>query len=378
MGMRHWLGLKDAADDLSDRITAGIYAGGAVDPSSLPFVTPWSTNDLNRIVFEDVWGDVAPENTRSAAIAIPALWRGLNLVKTTVAKVPLVALQGSRPTPGLSTPAVPVETQPGWLVATGDGTSPQHRMAWTVDDLVFYGWSCWQLQRNADGSIRTARRVNQGDWTIEVVKNPDTQQDETKVVVDLIPQDDRNVILIPGFHEGILSPGPAESIRDTRALYRNVRQRLDNPVPQINLEHQAGEPLGKTDRDNLIDGWAAARKGKNGGVAYTSPGIKAVEMGAQGEQLLIEGRNAAAVECARLIGVTASRVDATSPKASLNYETASGRNQEFVDFDVDLYMEPIVARLSMDDVTPHGTRVAFDMTDFTVPVPAPTGPGLED
>lgn len=368
MRMRDLLGMKPRQAEIEAQLNAGIYAGGAIDPSTLPFATPFGTSDLARVVFDDVWGDVAPENTRSAAVAIPALWRGLNLVKTSVAKVPLVVMRSAAREP----------SQPTWLTQTGDGSSPQQRMAWTVDDLVFYGYSCWQRFNNADGSLRAARRVNQGDWFVDLHVDEATGQSRTAVFIDGRPVGDNEAILIPGFHEGILSPGPCESIRDTRALYRNVRQRLDNPVPQINLEHQVGDPLSQPARDDLIGLWAQARRGRNGGVSYTSPGIKPVEMGAAGEQLLIEARNAAAVDAARLIGVTASRVDATSPKASLNYETTSGRNQEFIDFDIDLYMEPIAARLSLDDITVRGTRVAFDTTDLTQPVPSPTGPALED
>ena len=97
-----------------------------------------------------------------------------------------------------------------------------------------------------------------------------------------------------------------------------------------------------------------------------------------GENLLIEARNAAVLDLARLIGVHGGMVDATTPKASLNYETTSGRNEEFVDFDLALYMLPITSRLSLDDVTPHGTRIAFDTAAFTTVPTTPTGPATED
>jgi hypothetical protein len=58
-----------------------------------------------------------------------------------------------------------------------------------------------------------------------------------------------------------------------------------------------------------------------------------------------------------MIGVSAGRLDATTPKASLNYETQQGRNQELIDFDLDLYMGPIEERLSLDDCCPRGLHV---------------------
>ena len=35
-------------------------------------------------------------------------------------------------------------------------------------------------------------------------------------------------------------------------------------------------------------------------------------------------------------------------------------------------------RLSQDDVTPRGTRIAFDASEFVAPAPTPTGPTTED
>ena len=58
-------------------------------------------------------------------------------------------------------------------------------------------------------------------------------------------------------------------------------------------------------------------------------------------------------------------LDATTAGASLTYETVAGRNAKFIDYGVALYLEPIEARLSMDDVVPRGQRVAFDLSDFT-------------
>jgi phage portal protein BeeE len=93
---------------------------------------------------------------------------------------------------------------------------------------------------------------------------------------------------------------------------------------------------------------------------------------------MIAARNAASLDLARLIGVAASRIDATVDKGSLNYETTTGRNQEFVDFDLALYMTPITARLSLDDVVPRGTHVRFNLADFIAAAPSITGPVLKD
>lgn len=332
------------------------------DPATLPIASPWSTSNLQRIVAEDVFGTAIPLNTRSAAMRIPAVARARNLVVSTICRLPMRAMRGAE--------QLTLEETPTWLYRTNQATSPQHRLAWTVDDLIFYGWSCWFRVNDATTRFPLGfTRVNVGDWSINA---------DNRVEIHGVVQRDEDVCLIPGLHEGLLSYG-VDALQDARTLYSIVRTRLQNPVPQVDLHQVDGDPMTETEIDALIDRWALARRGANGGVSYSNKSIEPKEMGAGGDgQLLIEARNAASLDMARIVGVAAGRIDATSPKASLNYETTTGRNQEFVDFDLALYMTPIAARLSLDDVMPRGQRVVFDLADFTEAAPSVTGPALED
>lgn len=343
------------------RVISSPVVGAALDPSTYPIATPWGSSDLARLVADDVFGGTAPHNTRERAMRIPAIARARNVVCTTVARFPLAVLRGATKLEGIEAPT--------WSYESSQVQTWAHRLAWTVDDLMFYGWSCWSRANQADGTPARFTRIDRGRWTID---------DDMQVRVDEMPVDPRDVVVIPGLHEGLLSYG-VDAIKDITFLYSIVRQRLLNPVPGIELHQTGGTPLNRDEIDALIDGFAAARQGQNGGVSYTNQWIESKELGMGGDaQLLIEARNAAAVDCARLVGVHAGMLDATAPKASLNYETTTGRNQEFVDLDLALYMTPITARLSLDDVVPRGTRVEFDLGDYTAPAPAATGPIRQD
>ena len=359
MGLRSALRLRRDQVAVAEGITAGIYAGGALDPSRMPFATPWSTSQLERWVYQDMFGGL-PQNTRESAMSIPVMKRARDLVVTSGGKLPLVELEAN----------APVVEQPYWITHTGDGSTPQHRMAWTIDDIIWYSLGLW-WRNNPGKDDETRQRVNQSDWEINT--------DRREILVNGAAADPSEVILFTGFNEGVLTCGRT-SINDTLDLYGMVRQRLRNPVPNMELHQTGGTPLNKTQKDELLADWRAARADQTtGGVAYTSQWIEVKERGAGTDsQLMIEARNAAAVDAARLIGVHAGTVDATAPKASLNYETQTGRNEEFVDFDLDLYLVPIAARLSQDDVCAPGRTVAFDRGDFIAPAPAPTGPALED
>ena len=128
----------------------------------------------------------------------------------------------------------------------------------------------------------------------------------------------------------------------------------------------------------LLQVWSDARRGLNGGVGFTNKLVEARVLGSHLDKLLIEGRNADAVDIARAGGVPASVLDATSAGASLTYETTEGRNQEFLDDSGQFYMDAITARLSQDDCVPRGHRTAFDVTQFTTLTPSPTGAPTSD
>jgi hypothetical protein len=334
--------------------------GGGLDPSTMPYASPWSSGELAQILAEDVFPNGIPTNTRTAAMRVPAIKRARGLICNKISEFPLRAAGEA----GVLPPA----EQPTWLYRTNVMGVGQ-RIVWTVDDLIFYGVSAWWRDNGADGFPLKVQRLNQGTWSI----NADMRVEVNGQVVP----DDR-VIIIPAYDEGILRLG-VEALADTRALYEIVRDRLANPVPVTELHQVSGADLIRDEIDDLVDHWRLARRRTGGTVGFTNRHIEAKFHGADGDAtLLIEARNAAAVDMARLVGISAGMLDATAPKASLNYETQAGRSLEFVDNDLTFYMNPITDRLSMDDCIPAGKRVVFDIADRLGPTPSATGPERQD
>jgi hypothetical protein len=80
--------------------------------------------------------------------------------------------------------------------------------------------------------------------------------------------------------------------------------------------------------------------------------------------MLESGRNLAAVDVARHASIPADLIDATIPESSLHYKTSRDNDRRFVDYGLGLHMGAISGRLTQDDVTPHGQRVAFDLEEW--------------
>lgn len=343
--------------------SAGVYVGGPdrVMPGStdyFQYASPWSTSHLERIAFQDMFGEI-PITNRAAAMAIPAIARARNLLVTQAAKRPFIELEGQ----------TPVDEQPGWITQCGDGSSPYQRMLWSVDDLIFYGATVWWSEDMADHD-QPRSHVNFDDWEI----NPDKRC--LTVNGEDVPAS--KAILIPGPHEGVLTFGRT-ALKDITNLYRIVSERIEFPQAEIEL-HDTEGTMPKAERDELLEAARESRKTKGGAsFFYTSQRIETKPgQGGGDAQLMIDARNAAAVDGARMIGLHAGMIDATAPKASLNYETQQGRGLEFYDFDLDPWLDSITARLSMDDVCAPGRRIAASNQQNIGPIPAPTGPALED
>lgn len=325
--------------------------------------SPWAPtpDQLQSIVWADLVGaDYAPL-TRAAAMSVPAVQRMRNLLCGSIARMPLVDMIGDQEAP----------TQPPWMQRTDTDLPPFHRMLWTVDDQLFYGWSLWAAARGAssDGNpILQARRVPWHRW--------DFGSDST-ILVDNEPVQAGQAILLPGPHEGILTLG-AVALRQAADNLAAAANAARNPSAHIWLHYQGDKPLSPDEKATLVGDWAKARRGENGGVAYTNKMVEVKELGTHEGSLLIQGRNADAVDVARMGNMPAAMLDATAAGASLTYETTEGRNQQFLDYGAQLYMDAITARLSMDDVVPRGHRSAFDTSEFTSLTPTPTGAPTED
>jgi hypothetical protein len=284
-----------------------------------------------------------------------------------------------------------VEPTPSWAIATDGqlGTlpaarrralslhnqSPWWRMLWTVDDLIFYGASLWLATQ-----FPTVNGVeNLNDRPLSMARLPwstwATDSDGRVVDADGQPFDPRTLRIIYGPHEGLINFAQ-RTIREASTLETSAADIARRPF-RIELHQTTDLELTHAERSELV---TATRKAlaDNNGILFTNAAVETKDHALDSHELLIDGRNASAVNIARVVSIPAAMIDATTAGASLTYETTAGRNSEWIDYGLSLYLNAIEARLSMDDVVPAGTSMAFDTTELTsLTVPA-TGQPKED
>jgi hypothetical protein len=345
-------------------IKAGLRASSPLEPPNgvqvVPqLASPWA-DDSNLGVVSMVWSDLfGTDNlpmSRAEAMSVPAIARARNIVCATLARIPFTVTDRA----GADVPS-------GTAVHNLDpAQAPFITKLWTVDDLVFHGVSWWLVTgRYSDPTNlpATFRRCLPGT----------VKADGGQPMVNDRPVQARDLVRIDGPHEGILNFA-SRSVRAARRLDESAARFADNPVPAIELHETEASGMTEAEIDALVAAWARARRGENGGVAYTSRTIEARVHGAPAENLLTDGRNVAAIDAARLVGVPADAVDASLEHAAMTYANVESRLRVLVDFGLAAYAAAIVSRLSMPDITRAGTTVGFaglnlDELD-TDPVPA--------
>lgn len=335
------MGLRDS---LRDWLALPYLASQSYD--SVGFESPWASP--NHLLTIGAPPDRPLVVSRAMAMSVPAVARARRIIVGAISRCPLEARRAGKR----------AEVQPIWMTRTDSTNSPTFRMTWTVDDLFFYGWSCWAVERDSQDIVIRADRIPYDLWNVD---------EAGQIIVNgkVVNQDE--VVIIPGPDEGLLSTSSA-AIRHAVQLQSLAARYSETPAAQILLRQTGGQPMTPQARDALVKSWAEARRGENGGVAFANQSIEVQELGKANTDLLVQGRNAAAVDIARAAGVPAMMIDAgTAGTGTITYRNQQARNTELVDYALAPYMAAIAARLGLDDVVPRGTAVAFDLTDLTSP-----------
>ena len=318
-----------------DQLTAGVTLP--------PQANPWAVADALSTI---TWPEISATTiTRAMALSVPACARGRNLLTTSLASAPLNAYRGTE-----LVNTYEILTQPDPELPRGV------TIAYTVDDLLFYGVAYWLiLQTDALGYPIQARRVDpqlvdtDADGLVERINGQIVSPDQ--------------VIVIPGLHDGILTSG-ARELRTAYTLSDAARRFASAPIPALELHDLSEDGLNSTDAAALVSDWSRARE--SSGVGYTNKSLEIKTHGWNSRDLqLVEARAYSAAEIARVMGIPGALIDAAQAGTSLTYANLQDIRRDFADLSLAQYTTPIEQRLSMGDITPPGVQAVFDL-DATV------------
>ncbi|QUC01107.1 phage portal protein [Cellulosimicrobium cellulans] len=330
-------------------------------PDRFAVQTPWAEGNLTaNVLLADAFGITTEIATRQNAMSVPAVAKARNLITSTVAAAVWRAYKGD----------AEVATQPPFLYRTSGQVTPVHRMIWTVDDLLFYGWSLWAVTRGAGREILDAVRIPRARWDFDSMG---------RVLVDGELTQEGQVVLIPASNEGLLLTA-SETILGALTLEREWQKRIRNPIAVTELHNtDPNDPLTNEEGKELVASFNANRRTNDGVTMYTPANIEVRTHGEQVVDLFIAGRNAVAIDVARHTGLPALVLDtANINAANQNYSNKDTARNDLLDAIRNLYIAPIEARLSQDDVVPRGQSVRADLSAAISVPDTGTGAPKED
>jgi hypothetical protein len=325
----------------------------AIAPVMPGLESPNQSSSLAKVVYAEYFTGQVGEVSRATALSIPAFKKARDIYVGIIAGMQLREHQGDQ-----------IVDQP-WLYRTESGISCWHRTAYIFDDIFFYDWSAIAVKREGE-QIVDALHIPFERWDVDRDGN---------VKVDFIPAADREVILIPGNGSGGILTAGANTIRGALAIEKAWIGRAQNPIPLIEIHQVTDDQLDDDEIADIVDQWAAARVSPTGAVGFTDNRVELKVHGTVATDLFEQGRNAIVLDIARITGIPAAMLDGSMSTASLTYSTQEGKRNEFDDYSLPMWTDPIEARLSMDDVSAAGRVIKFDRSGRTsITAPALTQP----
>jgi phage portal protein BeeE len=296
---------------------------------------------------------------RAAAISIPAISRARDLLASVIGCMPLRAY--SEMWNGEEMERVYIAPR-SWL-RRPDPTVPYNfLMSWTFDDLYFYGRAFWYItSRTADGYPASFSRLPAGSVTTTDMAGPVWFAPSKEVYFQGGQIDPANLVQFLSPTQGMVYSSQAAietaiKIQDARA--RNA----SSSIPAGVLRQTGGEPLSAQELADLAAAFNTARATNQTAALNEFLTYEPTTMSPD-KMLLIESANYSALETGGRIGNVPPYLIGVST-GSYSYQSSQQARMDLLFFGVKLYADAIAETLSMNNVLPNGTFVAFDYESY--------------
>jgi HK97 family phage portal protein len=293
---------------------------------------------------------ILPRVSRNEAMSVPSVAKCRNLVAAVVSDLPLNLYRKS---------TGEELGNPVWVEQPSINQPRSVTMAWTVDSLMMYGVSYWEVTEVYEEDQRPRRF----EWVPNVKVTFETDLYGTKVTqyyVDAVARPQWGVgslITFQAMDEGILERG-AETIRAAIDLRKAAVIAASTPLPSGVLRNN-GADLDPKEIQGLLAAWKNARQNRS--TAYLTSTLEYQPTSFSPKDMMYdEAQQFLATEIARLCNIPAYMLSAEANN-SMTYANVLDERKQFYSLSVAPYVNAIQDRLSMDDITARGNAVRFDV-----------------
>jgi phage portal protein BeeE len=298
---------------------------------------------------------------RAAAVSIPALSRSRDLLASVIGCMPLRMYNEvwNKDEEEMERKYIAPRS---WLRRPDPTVNYNFLMSWTFDDLYFYGRAFWYItSRTADGYPASFTRLPAGSVTTTDMAGPVWFAPSSQVYFQGGEIDPANLVQFLSPTQGLVYSSQAAietalKIQDARA--RNA----SSSIPAGILRQVGGEPLSAQELADLAAAFNAARATNQTAALNEYLTYEPTTMSPD-KMLLIESANYSALETGGRIGNVPPYLLGIST-GSYAYSSSQNARMDLLFFGIKMYADAIAETLSMNNILPNGTFVAFDYESY--------------
>jgi phage portal protein BeeE len=248
-----------------------------------------------------------------------------------------------------------------WLRQPDPAVTYNFLMAWTLDDLLFYGRAFWYItERTQDGFPSKFQRLPAGSITTLDEQGPVFFHPSKSISFAGNELDYRNVIQFLSPIQGIVYSSDqtiSTALKVEQSRFKNAQSSLPSGV----LKQTGGEPLSAQELSEIGAAFQEARLTSQTAVLNEFLSYEA-STATPDKMLMIESAQYSALDLARLCGVPPYLVGVST--GAYAYTSSEQSRADLYIFGVKPYADCIAATLSMNNVLPRGTYCKFDTDSY--------------
>jgi HK97 family phage portal protein len=288
--------------------------------------------------------------SREDALSVPALQRCRNLLAGTIGAIPLELYRKST-NEELGSPV--------WLEQPSYSQPRSVTIAYTVESLLLYSQAFWQVVEvyNEDG------RPSRFEW---IANNRVTATlDSTNTFVKSYAVDGTtlpmeglgSLVTFQSLLPGILTTG-VQTIRAAIDVHKAATIAASTPMATGYIKN-TGADLDPKEVSGLLAAWRTARNNRS--TAYLTSTLEYNPVSFSPKDMMYgDAIFNLSTDIARLCNVPAYYVSADANN-SMTYANVNDERKQFLQLSLQPFISAIEDRLSMDDITPRGNVVKFDI-----------------
>ena len=297
---------------------------------------------------------------RNRAMQVPAISRARDLHASVISAMPLKMYREQWNETEREMEYIDLAPR-SWLRRPDPQIPYETLMAWTFDDLAFFGRAFWYiLSRTADGFPASFTRLPTGSITTTDQDGPVWYAPSKEVYFQGGMLDPANLVQFISPLQGWIysseqAIATALKIEDSR--YRNAETALPTGI----LKQTSGEPLSAQELADLAAAFNAARR-TNQTAALNEYLTYEPSTATPDKQLMVESAQFSALQMAQICNIPPYLLGI--PTGSYAYTNSRESRWDLWLYGTKTYAECITSTLSANNVLPAGTYVEFDTDEY--------------